>query len=85
MALGRKIRQRHGALGAALGEAKRCDEIFGRRRRQRLPEGEDACRRDQRLQQQVLDEAGRLQPPALTAGQFRLRVVRLVHSRIKPC
>ena len=85
MALGRKIRQRHEALDAALGEPERCDEIFGRRLRQRLAEREDAGGRDQRLQQQILDEAGRLQSPALTAGQFRLRVVRLVHSRIKPC
>ena len=42
---------------------------------------------DHRLQQKVLDQAGRLQPPPFVAGQlFRRRVlVVVVHNLIKPC
>ena len=82
-----EIRQRHRAPDTGFGEVERRDLILRRRSGKRLQQRQDAGSGDHRLQQQVLDQAGRLQPPALAAGRlFRRRVlVVAVHSLIKPC
>ena len=82
-----EIRQRHRALDACFGEVERRDLILGGRSGKRLQKRQDAGAGDHRLQQQVLDQARRLQPPPFAGGQlFRRRVlVVVVHSLIKPC
>src|SRR6185369_7591453 len=82
-----EIRQRHRALDPGLSEIERRDLIFGGRSGKRLQKRQNAGAGDQRLQQQVLDQAGRLQPPPFAGGQlFRRRIlVVVVHNLIKPC
>ena len=64
-----EIRQRHRALDAGLGQRERRDLILRGRSGKRLQQRQDAGGRDQRLQQQVLDQAGRLQPPPFAGRQ----------------
>ena len=79
-----EVRQRHHALRAAFGHSEFGDEIFCRRRRQRLPQRQHAQRRDQCLQQEIRDEP-RCPPPApAVRREHRLRG-HLAHSLIKPC
>ena len=84
IARGGEVRQRHRALRAAFGHPEFGHEILRRRLRQRLPQRQHAQHGDQRLQQQILDDArGLLLSPA-PAGQYCVRG-HLAHSRIKPC